>query len=238
MKNTTAAARKMTPSWDLYKPNLALVREHYLGVVYLFFIPSLLAVLGSTLFGSPEITNSKLELTTQQTYGAILLLVSFIWQVINMGPLTVFQLRAADKTAGTNLGQYYKDGLQFSVRILFYYLVFGLLFLAGLIFFIIPGLIVLRRYFLAPYYLVDRKLSIRNAMKQSAANSKQYSGAIWGVIGVTIAIVFFASLIQAALPIVGIVIGEIIACTYLFLAVLRYREIEPKATSASSTKKA
>lgn len=230
MKNALNATRTMTPSWDLLKPSISLVREHYLPVIYLFFLPGLLGVLGSTLIGTPDFTDKDFELTQQQMNGVFILALGFVWQVFNLGPLTLFQLRGVDKKVGSSLAEFYKDGLRYDLRLIGYYIVFGLLFILGLILFIIPGLIVLRRYFLAPYYLVDRNLSIREALKQSGEASKPYSASIWGVIGVQIALVIFGSLIQSIIPLIGILIGEVIVCLYLFLGPLRYREIEPRKT--------
>ncbi|MDB5169668.1 MAG: hypothetical protein JWN82_64 [Candidatus Saccharibacteria bacterium] len=218
----------MTPSWDLFKPNLALVREHYIGVIYLFLLPSLVGVLGSTLIGAPVAVNGSLQLAPGQTVGLALLLVSMVWQLVNIGPLTVFQLRAAaGKT--DSVGSYYRLGLRYDWSLIMYYIVFGVLAIGGLILFIVPGLFVIRRYFLGTYLLVDQDLPFGEALKQSADMSKPYSGAIWGIIGVQVALIFAAALAQSALSYFGIIIGELIACSYVFLSVLRYREIKPAA---------
>lgn len=60
----------------------------------------------------------------------------------------------------------------------------GLIIFGGFLLLVVPGLFMIRRYILAPYYLFDRDLGVLDAMKQSAAESKRFSGAVWGLIGV------------------------------------------------------
>jgi uncharacterized membrane protein len=91
----------------------------------------------------------------------------------------------------------------------------------GFILLIIPGLIAIRRYFLAPYLMLDKDLSIKEAMKQSAALSKQHSGAVWGVIGV----MFLISL-PSVIPFIGWVISFILTLLYSVAPALRYQELK------------
>lgn len=233
MASKSASLRTMTPSWDLFKPSVNLVREHYVSVIYLFLLPSLVAALGSLLLGTPKVDHGSIILTASQVTGLLLLLASVIWQIINIGPLTYFQLRAADGKTDS-LGDYYRVGLRYDLRLVAYYIIFGFLAILGLILFIIPGLYVIRRYFLGNYYLVDGNLRFSDALKRSAERSKPYSGAIWGVIGVQIALLFLTAFVQGLFSYLGLILGELIACSYVFLSVLRYREIEPR----SSAKKA
>lgn len=223
----------MTPSWDLFKPSLDLLREHYVSVMYLFLLPSLVAALGNLMIGTVKVDDNSLIITSSQVIGLVLLLISLLWQAINIGPLTYFQLRVADGKTD-NLSDYYRVGLRHDIRLILYYLAFGIMAIVGFMLLIVPGLYVIRRYFLGNYYLVDNNLRTVDALKLSAKQSKPYSGAIWGIIGVQVALIFLSAFVQGLLSYVGIILGEIIACTYIFLSVLRYREIEP----SGATKKA
>jgi hypothetical protein len=101
------------------------------------------------------------------------------------------------------------------------YLLIGLYVVVGLILFIIPGLIMLRRYFLAPYVALDTKCSIKEAMDRSAEISKPYSGYIWGIIGVMLLI----GLINI-IPGVGWLIAFIVGMFYSVAPALRYHELQ------------
>ncbi len=101
------------------------------------------------------------------------------------------------------------------------YLLVGLYITVGLIFFIIPGLIMLRRYFLAPYVMLDKKVGIKEAMDQSAAMTKPFSGAIWGVFGVMILIG-----LTNVIPFIGWMIAFVLGMLYSVAPALRYEELK------------
>jgi hypothetical protein len=227
MGKTTATNHTLPSSWDLLKPNFALIREHYVAVMYLFLLPGLVTSLGSVLIGNLGADGNSMALSTQQIMGLIVLLIGILLEAVLAGPITYFLLRATDGKVDS-LGDYYCRGLRYSWPVVVYYVTFTLLVLAGLILFIIPGLMVIRRYALGGYYLVDKDLSVKEAFKMSAKDSKPVSKAIWGVIGVQLLIGLAAVIIQEVFAYVGIILGQLIACSYIFLFVLRYREIQPK----------
>jgi hypothetical protein len=101
------------------------------------------------------------------------------------------------------------------------YLVIGLYVFVGLILFIIPGLIMLRRYFLAPYVMLDTRCDIKEAMERSAEMTKPYSNYIWGIIGVMALIGLFN-----ALPGVGWMIAFVLGMFYSCAPALRYQELK------------
>lgn len=55
----------------------------------------------------------------------------------------------------------------------------------GFILFIIPGLIILPRLVLAPYFLIDQKLGFIEAYKASWNSTKGHAMKAWGIIGVS-----------------------------------------------------
>lgn len=96
-----------------------------------------------------------------------------------------------------------------------------LLYIISLLLFIVPFFFMLRRYYLATYYLIDYNLSIKQAMRMSAEQSKQFSGAVWGLIGVTI---------LAALLSFG---SNILSIFYSCAPVVRFREITDASNKLS-----
>jgi uncharacterized membrane protein len=109
-------------------------------------------------------------------------------------------------------------------RLLGLYVVMGLIILVGLILFIIPGLILIRRYFLAPYVMIDKKVSIREALDHSAALSKLNAGSIWGIIGVMI-LIGMVNII----PIIGGLASFVLGSLYSVAPALRYQELKKLA---------
>jgi len=86
---------------------------------------------------------------------------------------------------------------------------------------IVPGVIAIRRYFLAPYLMLDKDLSIREAMKQSAALSKPYSGSIWGIIGVIVLLS-----LPSIIPVIGWAVSFVLMLLYSVAPALRYQELK------------
>jgi hypothetical protein len=91
----------------------------------------------------------------------------------------------------------------------------------GLLALIVPGLIFIRRYVLSPFVMADNNLSIIEAMKKSADLTKPYSGAVWGVIGVSI-LLSLVSVFGA----VGAISSAILAVLYSVAPALRYEELK------------
>ena len=106
-------------------------------------------------------------------------------------------------------------------RMLGLYLLIALYVIGGLIFFIVPGFIMLRRYFMAPYVMLETKCGIKDAMERSAELTKPFSGAVWGVIGV---MVLFAML--NAIPYIGWLISFALSCAYSVAPAMRYQELK------------
>jgi len=112
-------------------------------------------------------------------------------------------------------------------------LLLSLIFVVGLILLIVPYFFFLKRYLLAPYYLIDENLGVKEAMRKSAKASR-IKGALWGIVGVN-ALFFVVGL----LPLLGL-IGSIASLVYSAAAAVRYLQIRaleaPNTTDQSSTK--
>lgn len=222
------AKRNATKSaFDLIGPSVELIKKHIVPLTYLVILPALVTALGAIMSG-PASTSSELTdltLSTSNAIGLVILGVGLVWSVVNIGPSMLLELRAIDGKQDS-VRDLYKKGLRLTLPLIGLLIVFGLIFMAGLLLFIVPGLIFLRRYFLSPYYLIDKKLSIGQALSQSAKDSKVYAGPIWGVIGVYVLFQLGAS-IMGTLPVIGVILGELVTLLVLFISALRYREIQP-----------
>ena len=93
----------------------------------------------------------------------------------------------------------------------------------GLVLFVVPGLFVVHRFFLAPYYLFDKNTSAIEAMRMSAQNAKRYSRSIWEMLAVYV--------VLAILSI--IIIGYILFYLYICAPAIRYIQIQKLLKSRS-----
>lgn len=224
----------MTPSWDLIGPSARLVRDNFWPFTYLILLPGLLYLLGSLLIGGMFTADGKINVGGREQLGLAVITVAGIWTMVNIGPVIRFHLQAVDKKISPIL-DYYRQGLRYTLPLIGLYIVFALLFIVGLILFIIPAFFVLHRLILAPYYLVDKQLPIIESLKQSARDAKKFSGPIWGVIGVQIAVSFAAGALQI-IPIFGIILGQLLAYSITFMLVLRFSEIRSSIKADKTSK--
>lgn len=206
--------KKLTPAVDLLLPSIEAIRQNLLNYFVLSVLPLLLMTYGSR---NAETIGS---MVTPFSVAGVLLSFLFI------SPL-YYVMNKASKGEQVQLTEAFTKGYKFFWRLLGLSIVFGFLLIFGLILFIIPGIIVLRRYYLSFYYLVDQDLDIKTAMKKSANSSKQNYMAVYSIIGVSLLFGFFG-----IIPGIGTVIGTIMQFLYSVAPALRYQEMKkayPKA---------
>ncbi len=211
---------------DLLIKSTQLFNEHIVAAMYLVVLPGLVYLLGTMLRG--VIDPQHPVLTDRVIIGTFIAAIGSIWSVINIGPAIQLQLRALDGH-NDNLRTYYRRGLPYFWRILGYYLLFVVVVVGGLILFIIPGIIFLRRYLLGPYYIVDQNMSVSDAFKRSAADSVRdtdTTNALWVLIAIQL-VVLFIGVALAHFGIIAILLTQVVSYALVFSVGIRYREITP-----------
>lgn len=154
---------------------------------------------------------------------AVLVVASLVAQIM----LTSLTLRNAKGKSGT-FDELWSDTKKFTFPIIGMAIVVGLMFLVGLLLLIIPAFIVLRRYFLAAYVMLDQDLGIGQSMKKSAAISKPFSGSIWGLLGVSLLIN-----LPSALGVIGSLVTLALTFAYAVAPALRYVELKKLTANAA-----
>ncbi|HEX5447958.1 MAG TPA: hypothetical protein VFW90_02030 [Candidatus Saccharimonadales bacterium] len=162
------------------------------------------------------------------TYSTFTLIgFSLFWFVIVAAVGTIVQIMSQTAQLDASTGRHLSFDKLWEVvtkmgwRLLGLYIVTGIVILIGLILFIIPGLFMIRRYLLAPYVMIDRNVSIREAMDGSAELSLKNTGAIWGVMGV----MFLIAMI-GIIPIIGSLASFVVGSLYSVAPALRYRQLK------------
>lgn len=225
-----------TPSWNLLGQSVDLIKKHSEAVIFLIIVPGLLAALGSILTVNLVDASGNMHLGNRESIGLGLSAIGFLWSIVNIGPVVYFQLQAVSGQEPARLRTYYKASLRFNVRLLCAYLLMAILVIVGLVLLIIPGAIALRRYLLAPYYLVDKNLSIGGALKQSGDDSKRYKGAIWGILGIQLALLIVSGMLDI-IPVVGVLAQQLAIYITTFMLALRYHEITRVPLASKKTKR-
>ncbi len=115
----------------------------------------------------------------------------------------------------------WKTTKELGLRMLGLYIAMTVIIVAGFILLVVPGLIFLRRYYLAPYVMLDKKVGIGEALTRSAELTKLNTGAVWGIIGVG----FLIALI-GIVPFIGSLIAFGVGCLYSLAPAMRYQQLK------------
>ena len=229
--NIFATEKPLTPSWQLLPTSFAFFKRNF----WLLFALTIAATIAATIEAP---TYDNLTSLQAETNGIIAMLAfaGMAWSILFAPALVYTQLRIL-KGDSVTFSEAARQGFSFFWRLIGLYILTGLIVLGGLILFIIPGLIFIRRYCLAPYYLIDQNLSIRESLRRSAAGTKPVSGFIWGVIAVEL-VISLAGSIVSTMTFVGVILGTIITFFYSFALPLRYLELEHAASAKRAIKSA
>lgn len=92
-------------------------------------------------------------------------------------------------------------------------LLVGLMVTGGLILFIVPGIIWLKKYFFTQYFVIDKNQSIRQAMRASARITAGQYYSIFGVIFVS-ALFSLTSLVPITGRIISFILGFLYSCAF------------------------
>lgn len=227
---------KFTPSFELFSKSSELVKKNWKMFLVLNIFAILQAV--STLFNKPatsgtykDNSNAIADVPGLSGFsgaglasvigGVLIVVIAFaIASFILQSMATVYQLETAQGRTLTFSALWQKTK-PYLLRLLGLSIVIGFVIMLGFILLIVPGLIFLRRYYLAPYFLIDKNLGIQEAMKTSAEQTKPVSGYVWGVIGVTLLL----SLV-AIFPMVGALASTTLLVLYSVAPAMRYLEIK------------
>ena len=218
-KKRLPADRPLTSSWQLLRQSVLLIRSHANQVLILALLPSLALQLGGIV------------LVKHFALGLALYALSILWLAVNMPVLYYFEVKTS-RGESVPTGESYSRGLPHLWSIIVFSVLYGALVILGTICLIVPGFILFRRYALAPYYIVDRNMSIGDAMRRSAAVTKPVAGYIWGSVGVTLCVSIAASVAGLAflfVPGLSGVVSSVLGLAALFVFPLRYVEVATRA---------
>lgn len=110
-------------------------------------------------------------------------------------------------------------------------IVASVILVIGFLLLIIPGIIAIGRLAMSPYLLIDKDMKVMDAIKASNQMGKQFSGKVWGAIGVTFLISLGTSLL-AVIPIIGGVVGTLIMIAYSLVLPLRYQQLKTQKAAS------
>ncbi|HLC92054.1 MAG TPA: hypothetical protein VJC09_03295 [Candidatus Saccharimonadales bacterium] len=222
-------------SFELFNLSASAVQRNLSAFTVLNLLPAAM-MLGSAISSSRRDQQANDlsgigSLTGLPTYaiasfagiGLAIFLLVILASLIIRAMLYALQLEVA-KGKTPELADIWQVGKKYWLRLLGLGIVVSVFVIGGLFLLIVPGLIMLRRYFLSPYVLIEKDTSISEAMRISAEISKPYSGSIWGIIGVSILLS-----LPSFIPVIGSIVSFVLAMLYSVAPALRYQELKKLA---------
>jgi hypothetical protein len=224
-KANQLSSKEFTDSFALTKVSMKVLGRVIEPLLQLIFLPiGLLIVALVASFGVSAIGNNS----SNAAAGFIVFLLSLVGIVVAflVAPGLGLLLLKGAKGEHPTFKDVFKPGLAYFWRYIGLSILIGLLTIIGLILLVVPGLFVMKWYLLAPYYLLDRNVGVLEAMRLSREAAGNYSGPIWGVVGVEVLINLIG-----AIPLIGWIVSPIWAVLYLAAPAARYAEVRT-ATAA------
>ncbi len=167
-------------------------------------------------------------LTNQFTQPALTIPSSLISWAINT-TVTIGLINIYLKLVDTNTADYPDLYQKFALvgKMLLTSLIYGFIIFLGLIFFIVPGIILSLKYMFYSYYIVDQNLSPIDSLKQSSSLTKGHKSKLF-----LLALSLFVFNLLGALPaLVGLLFTLPIS---MLIMANTYRELNPKKLATST----
>lgn len=246
---TAKQPHELASVWALYRESYELVKRNLNLFIFFFSIQALVAIWNFLDWLSRDTATrdntgpaysqtfslvSGLDVNSPVAASVTLSIVLGILSILFTLLQTIFVLRVAHG-GKVEFGDVWSEFKHKGLRLFGLMVVLVVLLMAGFIALIIPGIIFLWRFFLAPYILLDKDTSISEAVVQSWEQTKGYAGPVYAVIGVFILIG-----IVGFLPLFGPIISFLMAVAFAVVPPLRYLEIKqnrpraPVSTAQSS----
>ncbi len=236
---------RLTPSWDLLNESTRLIGSHVISLFWLVIIPSVLSGLGGyqlekalrQLAGNSAPTLNDYANVFQSDgaqLGVMLSLVATFWMLLTIPAVLTLSVQGV-RGAGDELIGFIRSGFKYTWRLYGTLMLLSIAVMLGILLFVVPGLIILRRYIMAPYYLVERNVGIMEAFKLSAQQTRAERKSVWGVMGVIFVILLATSFVNG-FGLIGVLLGIIMNLLYFFLVPLRQKEISDIAHYEDSSR--
>ncbi|HTE58073.1 MAG TPA: YciC family protein [Verrucomicrobiae bacterium] len=204
-------AANLPSAFALFKPSYEAIMVNIWTFLALLLLP-IAGFVVSGAFGNRGGTDTN-------TVALLAGLVGGIAGLLVAPAIPFLQLKSV-RGQEVTIGEALRGGRKYFWRFYGLSILTTLLVIGGFILLIVPGFFMIKRYLLAPFYLYDRKLTVREAMRQSQADSKPFANALWGVVGVSVLIGLLG-----VIPLLAVATA-ILQVVYYCAPAVRYEQIK------------
>ena len=225
----TRALPELPGAFELFRPSWQALRRNLFTFFYLPVLPLIVAMCATVLaFGTAYSRVHVFFFVVGVAAGATALVLF----LVALPAMTYVQMRSAQEQR-VEFGEALAAGRRYFWRLWGVRIASSFLILVGFILLVVPGLFMMRRYLLAPYFAIEENLGVFDAMGRSAMISRKYSSAVWGVVGIR-----WLTTGAGLVPFVGFLISGVMSLTYYCAAAVRFEQIRmAEAEQAMSDKK-
>ncbi len=212
----------MPGAFELFKPSMEIIKRNLTAFLVLLGLPTLLILIGngpSMMSGGGLTVQSDPANAVNPLFTAIGL-IGLIFCLLATPGAILLQLKGA-RGEHIEMGQAFTKGLHYFWKMFGLGICLVVIFAVSVLLLIVPFFFALRRYLLAPYYLIDRDLGVFESLKVSAQESQGKWGAIYGVVGVLVLL----SLVNV-IPFIGWIASSVLSFLYANATALRYLHIK------------
>jgi hypothetical protein len=223
----------MTPAFELFPKSYHLVRKNIWVFVTLCIFPLIIGLSNGVWVVDSQrhfhtdapviwgaIGTSTLPAYAWGGFGITLIFAMVLAIILQI----MTQAAQLDVSMGksANLSRAWKVVKARGLQMLGLYLLVGLITAVGFVLFIIPGIIMLRRYFVAPYVLLENKeMGVWDAMEKSAQLTKQDPWSVYSILGLMLLFSLFG-----VFPIIGWIAAFLLHFFYSVAPAIRYQELK------------
>lgn len=226
-----ASEGKLPSAFSLFKPSWEAVKRNLKAFVLIGLVPYVLIVLLALALGISRgvLHEQSSSLKPELGIGLVVFVLIAAVCALVLTPALVYTQLQSVRGNSVEPAAAVKTGLHTCWRFLGVGLLSGLVIALGFVALIVPGIIFLRRYFLAGYFLIDGDLGVMEAMKRSAAATKGRAMAVWGLVGV----LFLIGLV-GIIPLLGSIASAVLSVVYYCAPAVRYAQLtgQPVARAA------
>lgn len=221
MADETKSKNGFTGALDLFKPSKQAVLKNLTVFLLIIFLPGFLTYLGDLVNGQSSFTfNTYFKSAESDNSAGLFYLLGGLLGILLLPAGSYLELLAS-KGKDLSVSEAINGSLKYFWRIIGLVIVSIIIIALGFLLLIVPGLIAIQRLFLAPYFLINQDLSIKEALRASSEASKNHAGAIWGIIGV-----FILLSLTGFIPLVGGILSGILITLYSCAPAMRYLEFK------------
>ncbi len=218
---TGSIFKNIKESWEAVKLNLVTL-------LLLYLIPTVLLILATPLLILPAITGTDAGTATAVILMIVGLMAVFVLWLFILPAIVLAQL-ASVQGKKVEFQDALKQGQKYVLRYIGLGVLSWIAIVAGLIVFIIPGLLIAFFLSAAPYLLVDKNLGVIESMKASYELTKEYWKPVVGVL-----LVFFVINLPSYVPLIGNIITLALSIAYLCLPAYIYSVVTGKKVAKVS----